>query len=325
MRCFIFFLPMALITAACQPAKSPETSAAQPQFTVLLDDSPQWVQDQLRLLPIVATADFINQQQDVAQYKVLAEALENERFRVSEKKPYGRFDDARAVNSLTVQNKTDEPVFLMAGDIVQGGNQDRVMAEDRIIASRSIDDVPVFCVEHGRWTYQGDQALNEADRKIFAFRGYYNVASSQLRRSVQSGSQQAVWDQVADITTQHDATSGTSAYAALETNPDFVSKRTRYEQFFSNKLADNSQIVGFVAVSGNQILGADLFGHPALLRRQFPALVSGYATDALTIGNNGPLSNRQLSAFVRELLQETAARSGFYADGELVHYAKLKD
>ncbi|PSR13080.1 MAG: hypothetical protein DA408_20310 [Bacteroidetes bacterium] len=325
MRYFKFLLPLALATVACQPAKSPETTAVPSQFTVLLDDNPQWAQDQLRLLPIVATANFINQQQDVAQYKVLGEALENERFRVSEKKPYGRFDDASAVNSLTVQNKTEAPVFLMAGDIVRGGNQDRVIAEDRIIAARSIDDVPVFCVEHGRWTYQGDQALNEADQKIFAFRGYYNVASSQLRRSVESGSQQAVWDQVADITTHHDATSGTSAYAALETNRDFVSRRKRYEHFFSNKLAANSQIVGFVAVSGNQILGADLFGHPALLRRQLPALVSGYATDALTIGNDEALSNRQLSAFVRELLQETAARNGFYADGELVHYAKLKD
>ena len=300
------------------------TDTADNPFTVQLEDQPQWEKDQLRLIPITASADYLAEQQKVAQYKVLSEVIEEERFRVSEKKPYGRFDDMGAVNALTVQNKTDVPVFLMEGEVVQGGNQDRVIGEDAVIAARSIQDIPVFCVEQSRWTYRGDKALNEGDKKIFAFRGYYNVASGKVRRSVASGSQQAVWDQVADIRTQYSIEGSTKAYADLETNDDFVNNRAIYERFFEGKLEENEQIVGFIAVSGNKILGADVFGHPDLLNRQFPALLSSYATDALTEGNGLELSERSLTSFTSRLLNTLAETdSGLRAEGRLVHLAQL--
>lgn len=326
MRFLTLFSLIVLLTACVNNRENSEelTSPADATFTIDDANAPQWEKDQLRLIPITASAAFLADQQAVAQYKVLSEAIENERFRVSEKKPYGRFDDMGAVNALTVQNKTDDAIFLMEGEVVQGGNQDRVIAEDRVIAARSIEDIPVFCVEHGRWTYEGDKALNEGDKKIFAFRGYYNVASGNVRRSVASGSQRAVWDQVADIRTQYSVEGSTQAYADLETNDEFVNARSTYERYFSDKLADNNQIIGFIAVSGNKILGADVFGHPELLNRQFPALLSSYATDALTEGNTLELSDRKLDSFTGYLLQELRKpNSGLRADGRLVHLAQL--
>ncbi|MEL7250269.1 MAG: DUF6569 family protein [Bacteroidota bacterium] len=319
---FLTLLSLLVLFVACDnnsETSNELTDNTDNPFTVQLEDLPQWEKDQLRLIPITASAEFLAQQEKVAQYKVLSEVIEEERFRVSEKKPYGRFDDMGAVNALTVQNKTDAPVFLMEGDVVQGGNQDRVIAEDAVIAARSIQDIPVFCVEHGRWTYKGDKALNEGDKKIFAFRGYYNVASGNVRRSVASGSQQAVWDQVADIRTQYSIEGSTQAYADLETNEDFVNDRATYEHFFGDKLSANEEIIGFIAVSGNKILGADVFGHPDLLNRQFPALLSSYATDALTEGNDNELSTRSLNAFTARLLDALAEAS----EGELLHVAQL--
>ncbi|MEL6832522.1 MAG: DUF6569 family protein [Bacteroidota bacterium] len=319
---FLTLLSLLVLFVACDnnsETSNELTDNTDNPFTVQLDDQPQWEKDQLRLIPITASAEFLAQQEKVAQYKVLSEVIEEERFRVSEKKPYGRFDDMGAVNALTVQNKTDAPVFLMEGDVVQGGNQDRVIAEDAVIAARSIQDIPVFCVEHGRWTYKGDKALNEGDKKIFAFRGYYNVASGNVRRSVASGSQQAVWDQVADIRTQYSIEGSTLAYADLETNEDFVNGRAAYEHFFGDKLSTNEEIIGFIAVSGNKILGADVFGHPDLLNRQFPALLSSYATDALTEGNDNELSARSLNAFTARLLDALAEAN----EGELLHVAQL--
>lgn len=315
---------MLLLLVNCNTHDTDLNTPKDSPFTVATAPDPAWTTGQLQLFPITATEAYIAGAETVAQYSVLGEALQQPRFRITEKKPFGRFEDSGAVNSLTVQNKTEVPVFLMAGDIVQGGNQDRVIAEDQVIAARSIRHIPVFCVEHGRWTQQKDAQMSEEDKKIYAFRGYYNVASSQLRRSVRSGSQQAVWDQVNDITTHHAALSATQAYAGLESNEDFVNRRTEYERFFTDKLADADRIVGFVAVSGNQILGADVFGHPALLRRQWTALVSGYATDALTIGNDKPLQAGQLDRFLQQLqrgLNDT--NQGFRQQGKLVHYEQL--
>lgn len=317
-------LVLALGLLACQPTTSNPNTEAVSDSAIELDLSahPQWQKDNFRLVPITAEAEWIAAQEKLAQYKVLSEALAHERFRVTEKKPYGRFEDSGAVNTLTVQNKTDETVFMMAGEVVQGGNQDRVIAEDIVMAPRSIQDISVFCVEKGRWTYEGDHALNEADKKVFAFRGYYNVAPGQIRRSVRSGSQQAVWDEVHTITSVHRASSATNALAGLEGNADFVGERTDYQRFFSDKLEGNEEIIGFIAVEGNRILGADIFGHPNLLNRQFEALSAGYITDALSDSSSGSVSDERLQTFGQQLFAEME-RKGLQHEGLLVHHSKL--
>ena len=323
MRILSLFI-LALGLFACQSTDSDLNTEPVSDAHIQLDLSqqPQWQKDDFRLVPITASTDWVKEQEKLAQYKVLSEALEYERFRVTEKKPYGRFEDSGAVNTLTVQNKTDETVFMMAGEVVQGGNQDRVIAEDIVMAPRSIQDISVFCVEKDRWTYEGDHALNEADKKVFAFRGYYNVAPGQIRRSVYSGSQQAVWDQVHTITSVHRASSSTSALAGLEGNSDFVGERTNYQRFFSDKLENNDQIIGFIAIEGNRILGGDIFGHPNLLNRQFEGLAAGYITDALSDSDGGSVSDAQLQDFGQQLINELD-RKGFQHEGLMVHYSKL--
>src|SRR5262245_33300495 len=57
------------------------------------------------------------------------------------------------VNKLTIQNRSNEDVFVQAGDIVKGGQQDRTLALDLIVPPKS-GRIPIeaFCVEHGRWS-----------------------------------------------------------------------------------------------------------------------------------------------------------------------------
>ncbi|MCB0636767.1 MAG: hypothetical protein KDC54_09135 [Lewinella sp.] len=322
MRIVPLLFSLAWLTA-CQPApSSPDSMAADAAIPATLaadwSPAPRWKKDGLRLVPITATDDFIAGHAAVAQYKALPEALTNEHFRITEKLPYGRFEDAGAVNNLTVQNKTEETVFLMQGEIVRGGNQDRVIAQDMVIPPRTITDVPVFCVEHGRWTYRDQpESVSEADEKVFAFRGYYNVAASPVRRSVQSGSQQAVWAEVAALTSLHGAASSTSAYAGLESSEDFVAQRQDYERFFSDKLADNEHIVGFVALYEGQVIGADVFAHPRLLNQLYPALLTSYITDAVSGQESGAVAQTPES-FTTSLLEETIS-----LNGEQVHLSRL--
>src|SRR5450759_3339288 len=52
------------------------------------------------------------------------------------------------VNNLVLLNNSDRPLLLLAGEIVTGGKQDRVIAKDRIIPPHSDPvDLGVFCVE----------------------------------------------------------------------------------------------------------------------------------------------------------------------------------
>ena len=56
------------------------------------------------------------------------------------------------VNRLVLVNNSKHPLLLLAGEIVSGGKQDRVIGKDRIIPAESDPvDLSVFCVEPGRW------------------------------------------------------------------------------------------------------------------------------------------------------------------------------
>src|ERR1700734_4308609 len=56
------------------------------------------------------------------------------------------------VNRLVLINNSKRPLLLLAGEIVTGGKQDRVIGKDRIVpAERDPVDLSVFCVEPGRW------------------------------------------------------------------------------------------------------------------------------------------------------------------------------
>src|ERR1700683_4268485 len=60
--------------------------------------------------------------------------------------------DSAEVNRLVLVNNSKRPLLLLAGEIVAGGKQDRVIGMDRIVPPESDPiDLNVFCVEPGRW------------------------------------------------------------------------------------------------------------------------------------------------------------------------------
>src|SRR6201998_646539 len=65
--------------------------------------------------------------------------------------------DGAEVNRLVLVNNSKRPLLLLAGEIVSGGRQDRVIGKDRIVPPESDPiDLSVFCVEPGRWVATSD-------------------------------------------------------------------------------------------------------------------------------------------------------------------------
>src|ERR1700681_109051 len=65
--------------------------------------------------------------------------------------------DGAQVNRLVLVNNSKRPLLLLAGEIVTGGKQDRVIGKDRIVPAESDPvDLSVFCVEPGRWVASSD-------------------------------------------------------------------------------------------------------------------------------------------------------------------------
>jgi hypothetical protein len=96
----------------------------------------------LRIYPIKAKPNFKEQTKSIGQYTNLKDALAKKKIRITEK------EGGADVNSLYAQNTSTDTLFLMAGEVIQGGKQDRVIGEDVVIppGNRKVQ-VPVFCVE----------------------------------------------------------------------------------------------------------------------------------------------------------------------------------
>jgi hypothetical protein len=67
------------------------------------------------------------------------------------------FDECASaeVDRLMVTNASDVPGLLIQGETVRGGLQDRTCTTTVIVSPASSIDVPVACIEQGRWTPSG--------------------------------------------------------------------------------------------------------------------------------------------------------------------------
>ncbi len=79
----------------------------------------------------------------------LDEALEKGSVKVHE---------TQTVSELEIENTSDETVLVHAGDIVKGGQQDRVLTVTILVPPKS-GRVPIssYCVERGRWSARGNE------------------------------------------------------------------------------------------------------------------------------------------------------------------------
>src|SRR5579864_2173161 len=58
-----------------------------------------------------------------------------------------------SVNQLVLINRGSKPLLLLAGELVSGGKQDRIISKDRIVPPGAAPlPLDVFCVEEGRWS-----------------------------------------------------------------------------------------------------------------------------------------------------------------------------
>jgi hypothetical protein len=195
--------------------------------------------------------------------------------------------DGAEVNRLVLLNNSSRPLILLAGEIVTGGKQDRVVGKDRIVAPHSQPiDLSVFCVEPGRWTPRGGFISTRAP-----------IAQPSVRREVMvQRNQQAVWASVGKalggaVDAAPPAAAplrATSSYAAGMENGAVQAKLRQftapierdYSKLESQLRAEKA--VGVVAAVNGQIIWADIFASPELLDVYWPKLVESYAAEAVT-------------------------------------------
>lgn len=250
----------------------------------------------LQLYPIRANSVFVTHHKNVGNYITLKEAIEKKKIAITEAGA-GRSDGT--VNTLFIENVSRDTIMVLGGEVVQGGKQDRMIAQDFLLYPRSgKKDVSVFCVEHGRW--QPKESGKSFDR-------YYAISSNEVRKAgAVKKDQQEVWDKVSEVTSKNDAKSPTNTLVALAESPSYKNDLKKYVDHFKGLLVQEQNVIGMVAVSGDKVLGCDLFATHDLFKSHYLNLMNSYATEALTSGKPVTITREQVSLYMKKILADEA-------------------
>jgi hypothetical protein len=205
------------------------------------------------------------------------------------------------VNTLVLVNNSDQPLLLLAGEIVTGGKQDRVIAKDRIVPSGGDPiDLSVFCIEPGRWTESSAKFGATARTPAEGFM----VQPTVREKAMATKNQQEVWSAVGGTIAQMEVAAAppvsnglpaaqplsTTSYAKAMQDSS-VSKKVDEEMAPVMKSRDQvlatlrqEHAVGVVVAVRGEIVWADLFANTELLARYWTKLVRSYAAESLSGG-----------------------------------------
>jgi hypothetical protein len=311
----------------------------------------------LTIFPVVSakshdTSDFITLDEGIRSGEVVVTEVGNLHSTMRRRPPYQtRPYQGAEVNRLVLVNNSKHPLILLAGEVVTGGKQDRVVGKDRIVPAESDPvDLSVFCVEHGRWT--------ETSTK-FDTHASVMLQPSVRMKAMADQDQQKVWDEVGRSRTAmaaalassaspsatpapgqtSDSTRGASSAAVVELNGTSSYAKARenkavhaqvesitepmrksYESVI--KQLRNQNAVGVVVAVKGHIVWADMFASSALLAKYWPKLLESYATEALTMpGMRGEISIKEAEGFLQNWQarhEVVDSEPGLYRQRELI-------
>src|ERR1700757_3256269 len=154
----VFLICLALLIVGCVIALAPrETRAGEVTAATGYKVLDPIRHGNLTVFPVVAAKSY-----PTGEFLTLDEGLHSGEVVVTEAgsvrglirrhgQPVRQYEGAE-VNRLVLVNNSKRPLLLLAGEVVSGGKQDRVIGKDRIVPAESDPiDLSVFCVEHGRW------------------------------------------------------------------------------------------------------------------------------------------------------------------------------
>jgi hypothetical protein len=204
-----------------------------------------------------------------------------------------------SVNQLVLINRGSKPLILLAGELVSGGKQDRIISKDRIVpAGAQPLPLDVFCVEQGRWSSGAQFSV-----------GKLMVHPSVREKAAVDQEQSKVWDAVRSGTTSDTARAApnalpraitpqtigglmateapTAAYQKIYKSPQVASSVEPLVEEIQKRLARRAaelkgeMVIGVVVAYGGEAAWSDVFASPELFERYWPKLLRSYAVEAL--------------------------------------------
>jgi ARG/rhodanese/phosphatase superfamily protein len=209
-------------------------------------------------------------------FLTLQEALAQKKVRVYETKD---------VNELAIRNLSNQDIYVQSGDIVRGGDQDRMISIDFIVPPRS-GRMPIaaFCVESGRWSKRGEE------QSAYFSSSDNAVATKQLKLAAKvANSQQAVWENVSVAQEKLGKNLGGSVSAPLSMSSFELSvedskvkaNTAAYINALNGVIRNHADVIGYAFAINGHVNSADVYASHALFVKLWPKLLKASAVEAI--------------------------------------------
>jgi len=240
-------------------------------------------------------------------FLTLQEALAQKKVKVYETKD---------VNELAIRNLSNQDIYVQSGDIVRGGEQDRMISIDFIVPPRS-GRMPIaaFCVESGRWSKRGNEQAAEFSSSDNA------VATKELKLAAKSAnSQQAVWQNVSvaqeklsrNVGGKVNSPVSESSFELAVENSKVKETSAAYISSLAGILKSKSDVIGYVFAINGKVNSADVYASQALFAKLWPKLLKASAVEAIAELNQHaddtqPIASETVESFLTESEKPAAA------------------
>lgn len=231
------------------------------------------------------------------------------------------------VNELSLVNRSGKKLLLLAGEVIVGGKQDRIVQEDRVIPPVSVPvALSVFCVEHGRWSarnagYNSGGAARAHAPVVAAapddskFSSLGAVAHPKLRGVAQDKKVQGeVWKEVSANNAKLGTSNGTDTYQEVYASKQVGAQMDDYLRALEREVLKPG-VVGVVVARNGQVVWADVFAGQRLFAAYWPKLLKSYVVDALgdnTSEKRPTVEEASRYLRVREGTVSTTTQAGVY-------------
>jgi hypothetical protein len=177
---------------------------------------------------------------------------------------------------LEICNSSDTPVLIFEGALLEGGWQHRALTRTMLVPANSRTDLPVVCVEAGRWGGARSQSVGDMmapARVRSAIRGLNRSGSGFVSQT--RPDQQRVWSEVNRYAEFVDQTDETSSLVNMRSSVD-----SNYRSNLEAPKALAGQRGVIVAVMG-QPIALELFDHPITLKERLESVLMSFLPESL--------------------------------------------
>jgi hypothetical protein len=266
--------------------------------------------ENIAIFPVVSGSS-----QDTSTFLTLEEGLATGEVIVSERGAAGmvrnrgavrptaapQYDGGASVNQLVLINRSKRPLLLLAGELVSGGKQDRIIGKDRIVPVGA-EPLPldVFCVEYGRWTGSSSQftaaktivhpsvreqaAVDQKQTDVWAAVAGGSTATARSSLASRAPAPRISSDALADaISSEAPTQSYRKIYESSRVGGSVDSFVDQVQRRFARATSGlkGERVVGVVVAYGGEAAWSDIFASGDLFHQYWSKLLRSYAVEAL--------------------------------------------